>query len=513
MNNRSLIVASAFAIIVLTVFPLLGLVLGIFNSPSSTWQQLGLVELILNTFFLGCIVSFFSIVIGTWLAWAEHRTDYWGRKWLGIFDLLPLAMPSYLLAVVLRESMDIGFIFKGFIPAVLVLTIITIPYVKLLVYSALTRLSVAEEEAASCLGASKQRVFWQIVLPYLRPSVALAGLVTFLYVISDFGAVAVLDVRVLTWRLYQTVETQQLVSAALLGGVLLIFSLILFFVARWVQGFLPKVVKVSNPRSPVPIPLKFWSKIITYSLHTIIIGIGFVIPVWVLSTWIYQGLTHQLVFAELWSPIYDTMKLTLLSSIGIVILAFFPAWVVARKLTSKTNINLLEQGVFMTSSLPGILLAFGLMLTALYSVQLFTHSRAIYYFLLSSGILLFLGYMMRFLAEAYAGLKNTMLLFDPRLSDSARLLNTSKIRYVNKILLPSLAPGIRVALLLSLLAIVKELPITLLLGNAMGIRTLSMRIFDRYQEAFLYDVGSAGLVLLSCSLILVIATLRWRKHV
>lgn len=513
MNNRSFIIILAFSVVLLTIFPLIGLTLGVLHSPSSAWQQQGLFTLISNTLLLASLVSFFAIAIGTWLAWVEHRTDYWGRKWLSLLDLLPLAMPSYLLAVVLREALGIGFIFKGFIPAVLVLTVITVPYVKLLIYSALVRLSVAEEEAASCLGASKKRIFWQIIFPYLRPSVALAGLITFLYVISDFGAVAVLDVKVLTWRLYQTVETQQLVSASWLGSILLIITLILFFAVRWVQGFMPKLIKVSNPRAPLRKPLNNRAKVITYSLHILMISMGLLVPLWVLGSWVYQGISHQLVFADLWPPIRDTLKVTLLSSVMIVALAFLPAWVVARKLTTKTTTHVLEQGVFLTSSLPGILVAFGLMLSALYSVQLFTNASAIYYGLLSSGVLLFIGYMMRFLAEAYAGLKSTILLFDPRLTDSARLLNTSTKRYVTKIMLPSLAPGLRVAFLLSLLAIIKELPITLLLGSAMGIRTLSMRIFDRYQEAFLYDVGSAGLVLLLGSLILVVATLRWRTHV
>lgn len=499
------------AVVLLILLPLLGLVIGLFRFPLTIWQPIGLIELTFNTVCLGVLVSFFAILIGTWLAWVEHRTNYWGVKWLGLLDLLPLAMPSYLLAVVLRESMGLGFIFKGFIPAVIVLTVITVPYVKLLVYSALTRLSVAEEEAARCLGVTQRQVFWQIILPYLRPSIALAGLITLLYVVSDFGAVAVLDVRVFTWRLYQAVETQQLTIAVVLGGIMLIFTLVVFFFVRWVQGYMPEVVKVSNPRMAARVFLRPWAQVITYSLHAIVIGIGFIIPLWVLSIWVVQGLSEQLNFAELWSPIKDTMIVTLLSGVGIVVLAFFPAWVVARRLITRTGI--LEKSIFLSSSLPGILLAFGLMLTALYLAQVFPHPGAVYYGILASGVLLFLGYAMRFLAEAYAGLKSAILLFDPRLSDAARLLNVSKKRYFTKIVFPSLAPGIRVAFLLSLLAIIKELPITLLLGSAIGVRTLSIRIFDRYQDAFLYDVGSAGLVLLTCSLILVIATLRWRTHV
>jgi len=53
----------------------------------------------------------------------------------------------------------------------------------------------------------------------------------------------------------------------------------------------------------------------------------------------------------------------------------------------------------------------------------------------------------------------------------------------------------------------------LLLGGAMGWRTLAFRFFDRYQEAFLHDAGLAGLMLLLFSFILLVVALPWRRHV
>ncbi len=60
-------------------------------------------------------------------------------------------------------------------------------------------------------------MFQEIVLPRLRPALALGGLLSMLYAVSDFGAVAVLDVPVLTWRLYDAVRGQEIARAAMLG--------------------------------------------------------------------------------------------------------------------------------------------------------------------------------------------------------------------------------------------------------------------------------------------------------
>ena len=54
--------------------------------------------------------------------------------------------------------------------------------------------------------------------------------------------------------------------------------------------------------------------------------------------------------------------------------------------------------------------------------------------------------------------------------------------------------------LIVFLAILKELPITLLLGGATGAKPLAFRIWDRYSEALWHDAGLSGLILLLLAL-------------
>ena len=78
--------------------------------------------------------------------------------------------------------------------------------------------------------------------------------------------------------------------------------------------------------------------------------------------------------------------------------------------------------------------------------------------------------------------------------------------------MPSVTPGIAVALVIGFNAIVKELPVTLLLGGATGLKTLSFRVWDRYAESLWHDAGLSGLLLVGLAAISAWATHQWRRH-
>jgi iron(III) transport system permease protein len=499
------------------LLPLLGLTLGLINPPENPlapavpfaelFAQSDIWFLLSKTLSLGLSVSVLSVIIGTLLAYFFMRTEYWGRPVLAILGLISLAMPSYILAATLRDVLSPYF--TGFFPVLLTLVVITTPYVQLLVSASLSRLSSSEEEAARTLGATSSQIFFKIILPHCRPSIALAFLITILYTISEFGAVSVLNYPVLTWRLYQAVDYQQLAQATLLGTSLIAIGVPLFILSRLLHGEVPQITQLANPRMSARYSLNIGSKILIYGVHAFMIGFAIILPVWILGTWVWHGIVQHLNFAPIVPALWDSLRIALSAATFIVLLSFIPAAFVARKPQGLGR--LVEQTTYLTSALPGVLLGFGLMLTALYLAR-GLHMNSLYHTLLNSGLLLLLGYAMCFLAQSYAGIKTAILRLDKRQYESAKTLGASNLRYFFKIALPSLKPGIAIAFVLVFLAVLKELPVTLLLGGAMGLRPLSFRVFDRYQEAFLYDAGLAGLVLLFLSFAMMAIVLRWRQH-
>lgn len=481
-----------------------------FGGPPPRAADVLSLPLVGGTFALGAAVAMLATLVGTWLAWVEARTTYAGRQLLALLGLLPLAIPSYVLAATIATTLGPGGWlgkplgmppFSGPATAVLVLTLATAPYVQLVVGAALGRISAAEEEAARVLGASASRVFRVVVLPRIRPAIALSGLIAALYAISDFGAVAVLDVQVLTWRLYEAVRTQDLGRAAWMGMALLALVAPLLFASAMSRGASISQT-VANPRSPARTPLPPSLLLLTYLLHAAVVGLGVVLPLTSLAGWVWVGIERGETFAPLLQPVLDTLFAAGLGA-ALTVVAALPLTRVGR---------VREQAVYLTSALPGVLLAFGLMLSTLTLTRSVGGGRTMYAALLGSGGLLFLGYVARFLAEVYGPLRTAVEQLDPRQRESAQVLGASTATWAGRIALPALAPGVGAAYAIAFLAILKELPMTLLLGGATGLHTLAFRVWDRYSESMWHDAGASGLVLVILALAMLGLTLRWRRH-
>ena len=495
----------ATAAVALALLPIVGLGLAwlappaLFAPPPLTMARL--LPLVARTLALALVVATGSALIGTWIAWVGAMTTYRGRRWLTLCALLPLAVPSYVLATVTREVLaPEGVIGKvlglegaatGFWPAAWVLTLACTPYVQLIVSATLARIPAAELEAARGLGATPSRRFRAVILPRLRPAWALSSLIVILYVVADFGAVAILDCEVLTWELYKASGSKDavVIAFATMACVVPLVAGVRLLHGRTVE-------EVGALRAPLPrAPLDAKGMALTWGLHGLLIGWGALLPTVMLTVWVIGGLRHDVTFAPLaasagWTALYATLGATLT-----VALAMAPAWLSARGRSKMSA--WVSHGVHLTSSLPGVLVGVGLLhlilalkrIAPLGGLELWAGMEA-------AGVFLLLAYAMRFLAMAHDALEPVVTRLDPRLSEAARVLGADRTRRLREVELPQILPGIRAAWILIFLAIAKELPLTLLL-TPLGQHTLAYRLFDAQQEGSTPDVGLAGLVLLA----------------
>ncbi|MBW3604760.1 MAG: ABC transporter permease subunit [Actinobacteria bacterium] len=116
---------------------------------------------------------------------------------------------------------------EGFWAAFAVLTLLTYPYVYLPVAARLRRMPPSHEESARLLGSGPLATFARIVLPQLTGAIAAGGLLVFLYVLSDFGAVQLLRYDTLT----RVIFANQLDRAVALPAALQLAVLALTLVA------------------------------------------------------------------------------------------------------------------------------------------------------------------------------------------------------------------------------------------------------------------------------------------
>jgi iron(III) transport system permease protein len=501
------VVAAAASVALVVGLPALGLGLAaIAEPPALTAPELAAAGVLLrDSVALSLAVAFAATAIGGWMAWASSRLRVPGGALLALLALLPLGTPSYLLAATAERALfhPLGPLsgLRGLPAAFVVLTVVTAPVVQLIVAAALARSSASEEEAARSLGAGPGRVLRAVVLPRARAGLALGFVLAFVYALSDFGAVAVLDAPVLTFRLYQAVAAHDLARATLYGAALLAAAAPTLAAAAWLRG--SAHAGVANPRPASPMRAGPVAVAATVAGAALLGGIGALLPVVELSRWVAEGAADgRLRFGGVWAPLGASIGVSAVAAAVTLALALAPAWVAARG-----RGGWLRQAAWLASALPGPLLAFGWILAAL----LVARAGILPYGpLMTSGALLLLGYATRFLAEAAAPLEDGVLHLDPRQEAAARALGASRVRWGVRVAGPALAPGIAAAYALVFVAILKELPITLLLGGPSGVRTLAFRVFDRYNEALFADAGVAGLTLLAVALAALTLTLRRR---
>ncbi len=150
-----------------------------------------------------------SLVLGLPAAYALHRLALPGRQLVRALLLVPFVLPTIVVGVAFRELLGeggpLGFLGWSNSPMAIVLGLVyfNAAVVIRVVGAAWESLDPRPGEAASVLGASRWQVLVSVTWPALRPAVASAASVVFLFCATAFGVVLTLGgVR------YSTVETE-----------------------------------------------------------------------------------------------------------------------------------------------------------------------------------------------------------------------------------------------------------------------------------------------------------------
>ncbi len=147
---------------------------------------------------LSLMATAINTVFGLILAWVLVRHDFYGK---GMVDAL-VNIPFVFSPVIFGYTMIVLFGRGGWIdtpyaivfalPGMLIgKTFVTLPFVTRETSPVLAALSPQQEEAAYTLGASRWRVFWQIIMPVIWTGLLYGIVLTFARAVGEFGAVAV----------------------------------------------------------------------------------------------------------------------------------------------------------------------------------------------------------------------------------------------------------------------------------------------------------------------------------
>ncbi len=460
---------------------------------------------------LASAVAVAASAVGTLAAWLVTRTDLPGRALVRPLLALPLVLPSFIGAFALIAAFARGGLLErllrplgvgdlptvgGFGGAFAVLTLLTYPYVYLPVAARLRQASPAMEESARLLGSSPMAAFRSVILPQARPAIAAGGLLVFLYVIADFGAVQLLRYDTLTRAIY----SNRLVNpptAAALSLALGLLAIVVVAGQRAVAGAVRPdarrdrrtlVVDLGRWRTPA---VAFIAGLLTLALAA---------PIAVLGYWAIRGAAEgssrpsSLIAnpERLIEPALNTSIASALAAAAAVLVVLPVAFLTGRHAGRiGSGADVLITGGF---ALPGIVIALALAFWTLNSPGAI---GALYQTL----PLLVGAYALHFGALALGPARLAVTSVPRPLDDAARTLGRGRAARLISIDLPLMAPGLAAGAGLVLLSAMKELPITLLLAPA-GFPTLATRVWSAAEDAFWADASLAALALVALSSIL-----------
>jgi iron(III) transport system permease protein len=525
--------AAALLISLIALLPIIAIALIALKPSGDTWAHLTdyvLPGALRRTLGLMAGVGLLSLVVGTGTAWLVTMYRFPGRGYFQWLLLLPLAVPTYIIAYTYLELLDYSGAVQSTLRdlfgwqdarsywfpdirslggAILVMSAVLYPYVYITARASFMAQSVCVLEVSRTLGRTAAQTFWQVGLPLARPALAAGVALALMETLNDIGAVEFLGVRTLTVAVYDTwLDRNDLAGAAQIACVMLffVFALLLIELAlRAKRRFHHTTGKYRDLPEDRLGGLRGALAALACALPVLF---GFVLPAGVLLhdalAYVAAGLEP-----EFWRAGLNSLLLAAAAAALAVTFAVVLAY--ARRQTRSALIQGASTLPAISYAVPGTVLAIGLLIP-LAGLDNLVDAAMRSLFGVSTGLVLsgtafaiVLAYTIRFLAASLGAVEAGLSKVSRSIDAAARTLGATVSETLFKVHLPLLRPALGAAALLVFVDSMKELPATLLL-RPFNFDTLATQVFTlvslyRYEEA---GLSALTIVLVSLAPVLLL---------
>lgn len=485
--------------------PLVTIVVLALSAPGNVWPRLARTVLpvtLLDTAVLLIGVGLLTLAFGACTAWLVTMCRFPGRALLDRLLVLPLAMPTYILAYAYVELLDYTGPVQGLLRsllgwqsardywfpdvrsmggAILVLSAALYPYVYLSARASFVQQSVCVLEVARTLGRTPAGVLWSVALPLARPALAGGVALVAMECLNDLGAMQYLGVQTLSVSIYTTwLQQSNLGGAAQIALVALVVVVALLLAERAARGHSRFHHSTGRYRAIPFTELAGWRGAAAAAFCAIPVVVGFLAPFVLLAM---QATAHlsETFAPEFWKAVRNSIGVAVTAAAVTVTLGLLLAY--AQRVAPNSVVRIAIRSSGLGYALPGTVLALGLIIPlAAFDNRLDALLRAtlgISTGLLLSGslLVLILAYTVRFLAVALSALEAGFTRLSPNLDAAARALGETALSALWRVHIPLLAPALGAAGLLVFVDAMKELPATLLM-RPFNFETLATHVYN-----------------------------------
>lgn len=512
----------SWAIALLLGLPVIALLFSAFSAEGELFRHLAdtvLLDYLGNTLGLVVGVVLLSLLFGVPTAWLVAMCQVPGRRALQWALMLPMAMPSYIVAYVYTDLLDYsGPLQAGlralfgwnspadyWFPAIRslggaawVLALVLFPYVYLLTRASFLEQSVSLIHSSRLLGCTPWQSFRRLSLPLARPAIMVAVSLVAMETLADFATVHFFAINTLTTAVYDTwLGYGSLATAAKLSCLMLLAVVLLIALERRSRNRQQVFQKSMGHEQPLRYPLKGMGRWLAGLWCWGLVLAGFALPFIIL-------LDYGVRYFELsWTPEFVRFAgnslaisaLTALLAMGIaLLLGFF------RRLDGGIKSLLPLRIAAMGYAMPGTVLAIGV-LVPLTALDFAINDLAEWLGRQGPGLLLtgtitaiVFGYLVRFVAIAIGSVESSMGKISPSLDMAARSLGQGDGGMLRRVHLPLVRRGLFAGAMLVFIESMKELPAALLL-RPFNFDTLATHVYQFVSDEML-ERGALGAIVI-----------------
>lgn len=481
-----------------------------------------------NSFVVVIPSTIFSTIIGVFLSWVVVRTNVPGVKYWKRLLSIPYFIPPFIGAIAWTFLLGPVGYFNKFLMSVFhldsapfniyslggmifIMSMYRYAVSFIVVLPTMKRISASVEEAARISGASPWRTLRDITLPLITPSIFGAMLLTFMFILADFGVSSVLgapnQIHLMTTQIYYLISNSSIANNLQIASAYSLFLSLFGLLGLWIYNRVlatNKFVVVSGKsaaveRTRLNKPAR-WGLFVFLVIFFLFTTCAPIIATLVTSlTKVYglpfgldnitlQNFVQMTQIQNVARAFKNSMFLSITSGVIITLVTLIIAYIAIRgKVRGIKGVRFMQLTVVLPYAVPGVIIALAMILAFSQPIGGFRLYNTIW--------ILLIAYIARFMNLGYNNISGAISQIDPSLEEAARISGASHLRAFKDVMIPLLKGSLISSFFLVVAPTISELALSSLLWSV-GNETIGTIVFSAKEEGRILLTASIAIVLI-----------------
>lgn len=481
-----------------------------------------------NSFIVVIPASILSTIIGVFLSWVVVRTNVPGVKYWKRLLSIPYFIPPFIGAIAWTFLLGpVGYFNKFLMWAfhlqqaplniyslggmIFIMSIYRYAVSFIVVLPTMKQISASMEEAARISGASPWRTLRDITLPLITPSILGAMLLTFMFILADFGVSSVLgapnQIHLMTTQIYYMICNSSIANNLQIASAYSLFLSLFGLIGLWAYNKVlsaNKFAVVSGKSSAIeptrlnkPVRWILFAFLVIFFLFTTCAPI---IATLVTSmTKVYglpfgidnitlQNFVQMLQIQNVARAFKNSLFLSVTSSVIITLVTLIIAYIAIRGgVRGIKGVRFMQMVVVLPYAVPGVIIALAMILSFSQPIAGLRLYNTIW--------ILLIAYIARFMNLGYNNISGAISQIDPSLEEAARISGASQLRAFRDVMLPLLKNSLVSSFFLVAAPTISELSLSGLLWSV-GNETIGTIVYSAKEEGRILLTAAIAIILI-----------------